>query len=65
MVLVTQNGNASMRRLVMGVVTGIWALSFIADIAIGDYSPSPFIHMAMMAILGALFGKEVLGKGDE
>lgn len=59
------NGNASMRRIVMGAVTTIWALSFIADIIIADYSPSPYIHMAMMAVLGALFGREVLGKDGD
>lgn len=54
-----------MRHAVMGVVTSVWALSFVADIFIDSYEPSPFIHMAMMAILGALFGREVLGKGND
>lgn len=54
--------NQATRRVIMLVVTGVWAASFIADIAITDYHPSPYIHAAMMAIIGALFGREMLGK---
>lgn len=53
---------ASTRRIVMLVVTTVWAASFVADIALVEYSPSPYIHAAMMAILGALFGREMIGR---
>lgn len=46
----------------MYVVTTVWAASFLADIMIQTYEPSAAIHAAMMAILGALFGREVIGK---
>lgn len=46
----------------MLTVTGVWASSFVADIIMTGYSPSPYIHAAMMAIIGALFGREIIGK---
>lgn len=53
------------RRNIMYLVGTIWSLSFIADIVLDAYSPSPFIHMAMMSVLGALFGKEILGRNGK
>lgn len=47
------------------VVTVIWAASFIADILVKDYDPSPFVHLAMMTVVGALFGRQfVKGNGN-
>ena len=60
----TETSNTHMGRVVMGVVTGVWALSFLADIFVGGYEPSPFIHMAMMGVLGALFGRDLLRGND-
>lgn len=57
--------NGKSRRTVMYVVTSVWAASFLADIFIDTYEPSPFIHMAMMSILGAIFGREILGKEND
>lgn len=54
--------NSHARRVLIYAVLSVWVFSFIADIYIEGYEPSPFIHMAMMTILGALFGREVLGK---
>lgn len=42
---------------IAGVVTFVWAASFIADIALAEYSPSPFVHMIMMGLAGATFGQ--------
>lgn len=42
---------------IAGVVTVVWAASFIADIALAEYSPSPFVHMIMMGLAGATFGQ--------
>jgi hypothetical protein len=42
------------------IVTIVWAASFVADIFISSYDPSPFIHLAMMTIVGAIFGKNFL-----
>lgn len=50
------------RRHIMYLVGGVWLASFVADISLATYQPSPFIHTAMMAVLGALFGNEVLGR---
>lgn len=52
------------RHVVMLTVTFIWAASFIADVLLEEYSPSPYIHAAMMTILGALFGREIIGGRD-
>lgn len=51
------------RKLTFGVgitVTVIWAASFVADIFVRDYDPSPFLHLAMMTIVGALFGRQFM-----
>lgn len=50
------------RRMLIYAVMLVWVSSFIADIYLQDYQPSAFVHLAMMTILGALFGREVLGK---
>lgn len=40
------------------VVTAVWTISSLADAFVADYDASPFIHFAMMGILGAIFGKQ-------
>lgn len=55
-------------KLMLGVgvtVTAVWAASFIADIIVQGYNPSPYIHFAMMAVVGSLFGRKVFGKDEE
>ena len=47
------------------VVTVVWTVSFVADIVLKSYDPSPFIHLAMMAVVGAAFGSSVLKGGDD
>lgn len=51
------------------IITIVWAASFMADIAIDEYSPSPFVHMIMMGLAGATFGqgfiKSVNGDGPK
>lgn len=43
------------------VVTFVWGFSFIADIVpMVDYSPSPYIHLAMMSIIGAAYGSKFI-----
>lgn len=44
------------------VVTGVWALSFIADIILTSYEPSPYLHAIMMTVAGAAFGGSLLKK---
>lgn len=48
------------------IITFVWASSFIADILIVEYSPSPFVHMIMMGLAGAIFGQgfiKTVGEG--
>lgn len=49
-----------LRGLVGGVVTAMWALSVLADMSRSDYEMSPFVHLAMMTVAGALFGVDLL-----
>lgn len=44
------------------VVTCVWAVSFLADIAMKTYEPSPYIHVIMMAVAGAAFGGGLIRK---
>ena len=47
---------------IIAVVTTVWAITIIASIVKPNYNPPPTVHLAMMAIVGALFGRQVLGK---
>ena len=47
------------------VVTAVWTVSFVADILIKNYDPSPFVHLAMMAVVGAAFGSSVFKNGGD
>lgn len=51
---------------VIAVVTFVWAASFIVDIIPSiPYEPSPFIHIAMMGVIGSVLGIGVIrGKGN-
>lgn len=44
------------------VITAVWAVSFIADLMLVDYTPSQYIHMIMLAVSGAIFGKSFIGR---
>lgn len=61
----TKRGDAHVRRVVMYVVTTVWALSFVAHIIVSGYEPSAFIHMAMMTVLGALLGVDLIRNGED
>jgi len=46
-------------------VAGTWAASIIADFLVKTYDPSPFVHFAMMGVLGAIFGRQFFnGNGN-
>lgn len=47
------------------VVTGVWGISFLADIAVPGYSPPPDIHFFPVAAVSALFGINLLGRGGD
>lgn len=42
------------------VITMVWMASFLADIVVHNYDPSPFLHMIMMGLAGAIFGRSFL-----
>lgn len=46
------------------VVTLMWATSFIADIFSTEYQPPTAIHVAFMAMIGAIFGFQLV-KGKD
>jgi uncharacterized membrane protein YeaQ/YmgE (transglycosylase-associated protein family) len=46
------------------VITVVWAASFIADIFIKDYDPSPFVHFIMLGVAGAIFGHSFFKSGE-
>lgn len=52
-------------NLVAVVITLVWMGSFLADIVVPDYDPSPFVHMTMMGLAGAIFGRSFLREDDK
>lgn len=42
------------------VITVAWAISFIVDILIKEYDPSPSVHALMMIVAGAVFGEGLI-----
>lgn len=48
--------NARVRTAIALVITAVWAGSFVADIVVPDYTPSPFLHMIMIGLAAAVFG---------
>ena len=58
--------DARVKTAIAVVVTVVWALSFLADIALGEaYSPSPYVHGMMMVVAGAAFGRSILSDKKE
>lgn len=55
-------GDRRVSAIIALTVTGVWAVSFLADIAMTSYEPSPLIHAIMLTVAGAavadLFKKE-------
>lgn len=47
-------------NLIAVAITVVWMVSFLADIVVADYDPSPFLHMVMMVVVGAIFGRSFL-----
>lgn len=48
---------------IAGVVTVVWAVSFIADVFNPNYDPNPFIHFIMLTVVGAALGHSVMKNG--
>ena len=39
-------------RIIVIAVTAVWVASFLADVVLPAYEPSPYTHAAMMAVVG-------------
>lgn len=56
------------RTIIIGVVTAVWAINFLAGLVVDGYEPSESINGIFMAIVGGLFAlgarKGTGGKGD-
>lgn len=51
-------------RNIAYIITGVWAVSFLADIIPAiEYEPSPFIHAIMLVVVGAIFGVQITKNG--
>lgn len=64
--LATSAGVAVPKKLTNGiaiVVTFVWTVSVLADILLPNYDPQPYVHFAMMAVVGAAFGASVFKDG--
>lgn len=57
--------NKLLSNVVAVVVLSVWTVSFLADILMNEYEPSPFIHLAMMAVVGAAFGRSIFNRKDQ
>lgn len=48
------------------IVSGTWAVSFVADIWVPNYESPPGLHQVMMLLVGFLVaGKAQVGKNEE
>lgn len=45
------------------IVTVVWGAGFIADIALPSYNAPSQTTTVLLALIGALFGSNLLGKG--
>lgn len=52
--------NNKVATILASVITGAWATSFIVDIVVKDYDPSPSVHALMMMVAGAVFGEGLI-----
>ncbi len=51
---------ARLRIAIGSLVAIMWAISVAATMVMEGYEMSPFVHLAMMAVVGALFGVELV-----
>lgn len=54
-----------LRTIVITIVTAVWAINFTAPIFVKEYSPSPELNVAFMAIIGVLTASYRLEKRDQ
>lgn len=47
--------NRKTTTVIAYIITAVWAVSFMADIILTSYEPSPYIHAIMMVVAGSMF----------
>jgi hypothetical protein len=52
--------NSQVATVLASVITVAWGVSFIVDIVVKDYDPSPSVHALMMMVSGAVFGEGLI-----
>jgi hypothetical protein len=65
--MTTKNNNVihnNVANAIAIVITLVWAASFIADIFVVNYDPSPFVHFIMLGVAGAIFGHSFFKQGE-
>lgn len=51
--------------IIMALVAGVWAVSFLLDPLLQAYEPRPELGFALTAVLGLMAGRRILRKKDE
>lgn len=55
----------TLRTIVITIVTAVWAINFTAPIFVKEYTPSPELNVAFMAIIGVLTASYRMEKKDQ
>lgn len=53
------------RTIIIFIVTAVWAINFIAGVAVHDYKPSESINGIFMGIVGGLFAISARSKDKD
>ena len=64
--MATDDGSRIRERIAY-IITGVWVVSFLADVFLPAYEPSPYVHVAMMSVAGWLFAAPLVrrnGNGE-
>lgn len=57
------NGRDTMAIMALAVVSTGWIITVLAAVFVPGFSPPAMVNLAMLAILGGLFGSAVIEKG--
>lgn len=57
--------NKRVTNVIAIIVTSVWALSFVADILMTTYEPSPYLHAIMMTVAGSAFAGSMIKKDKD
>lgn len=57
--------DAKLKNAIIIVVTAVWALNFVAGLALPNYEPDQAINAIFMGIVGGLFALGARDKNDK